>query len=451
MLVTKFVVFFLLMGLLCQAEAQGVLGGFGGGQSAYDGPSILGRGGSTTGMRGTQAVPIHVQASINGTYDSNILGYSVNSDGNLITGSSIGVTATLDASGRKLWRRSLLALDYSGNYSHFARQTFYNGTNHQLNMNWATQIGQKIQISSQVGAGTSNRFIGGQTVFQSSEIEFLAAPTQELFDARSYFIGVTSGITYSLNSRQSVRFSGNGSSIRRRARGLIDMQAYGASGDYVRRLNRATSMGLSYTFTHFDFTKVFGDTDVHTIGGHLSRKVGRDWMYTGSLTLSNQSTVGVRSVALDPVLASLLGRGTGLEVFESNNLLYGYAAGVSKRIRQSNVTFSAQRAITPGNGYFLTSMNQSVTGGFSHSLTRDLALSGNFGYSRLISLGFASGDFRGWSGGGSVTYKVTESIGVNTQLDWRTFDLQQTTFGRTGYRVSIGLTYFPQRGPAGLF
>ena len=453
LLVSRFAILFLLFTLVPCADAQSaaVIGGFGGGQSAYDGPDILGRGGPVSGRRGTEAVPIHVQASLNGTYDSNILGYSVDSSGNLRAISSVGVTADVSASGRKVWRRSFLGLDYSGNYSHFARQSLFNGTNHQLNLAWGTQIGQKLQINSQVGAATSNRFLGGQSAFQSSEFEFLSAPTQELFDARSYFAGASAGATYSLSSRQSFRVSGNGSSVRRRARGLVDMQSYGASGDYVPRLSRRTSMGFSYTFNHFDYSKVFGESDVHTLGGHFSRKVGRDWQFSGSLTGSDQSTVGVRSVALDPVLASLLGRGSGAEVFESNNLLYGYSASVVKRIRRSNASFSAQRAIIPGNGYFLTSINRTVSAGFSHSVSRDLAFNGNFGYSKLSSLGFTSGDFKGWTGGASATYKVSESIGVNTRYDWRTFDLQKTTFGRTGYRVSIGLTYFPAQGPAGLF
>ena len=99
----------------------------------------------------------------------------------------------------------------------------------------------------------------------------------------------------------------------------------------------------------------------------------------------------------------------------------------------------------------MTSINRTVGAGFSHSVSRDLAFNGNFDYSKLSSLGFTSGDFKGWTGGASATYKVSESIGVNLRYDWRTFDLQQTTFGRTGYRVSIGLTYFPAQGPAGLF
>lgn len=422
-------------------------GGFG----DYDGPSILGRGGISAGRHGTESVPIHVQASLNGTYDSSLLGYSVDNRGGFTPGGSFGADLGLGASGRKQWRRTYLGLDYGGNISHYFGNSFYNGTNHQLNLGIGTRLGQKFQLSSQVAAGTSNRFLGGPSVFQSSEFEFLTAPVGELFDARSYFLGNTTSLLYSLNRRNSVRFSGTASTVRRKGRSLVDMRSYGASLDWVYRLSRRTSVGFSYTFSHYDFEKVFGDTDVHIVGAHASRKIGRDWGVEGSLTLAKQSTVGVRSFALDPVLSAILGRNSGFEVFETNNLLAGGSIGVNRTIRRSTVGFNAQRGVTPGNGYFLTSINESIGGSASHNFSRDLSLTATVSYSKLVSLGFASGAYTGWNAGAGVTYKLTESIGVNARYDYRMFDLAQTTFGRTGNRISAGITYFPKQGPAGLW
>jgi len=78
-------------------------------------------------------------------------------------------------------------------------------------------------------------------------------------------------------------------------------------------------------------------------------------------------------------------------------------------------------------------------------------MTGSAGYSRMMSLGFASGAFSGWTAGFAVNRKITEELGLVGRYDWRTFDLAQTNFGRTGYRVSIGLSYHPKDGPAGLF
>ena len=417
----------------------------------YDGPSILGRAGATAGRHGTESVPIHVQASLNGTYDSSILGYSVDSGGGFSPFASTGLDANIGVSGRKLWRRSYLGVDYGGNVSHYFNNSFFNGTNHQMSLGWGAQIGQKIQLTSQVGAGTSNRFLGGPSVFQASEFEFLTAPIGELFDSRNYFIGNTTAVTYAINRRQSVRFSGTGSTTRRKARSLADMRSYGGGADWVYRLSRRTSIGFSYNFSHYDFEKIFGDTDVHTFGVHGSRKIGRDWNVSGSFTMSQQSTVGVRSFALDPVLAAILGRSSGSEVFETNNLLAGGSLGITRTIRRSSVAITAQRAVTPGNGFFLTSINEGVGATVNHNFSRDLSLNAILNYSKLTSLGFTSGAFTGWNAGVGFTYKLSESVGVNSRFDWRTFDLQQTTFGRTGNRITVGISYFPRQGPAGLW
>ncbi|HEU0121875.1 MAG TPA: hypothetical protein VFQ91_15200 [Bryobacteraceae bacterium] len=417
----------------------------------YDGPAILGRGGSKTGMRGKEPTPIHLQASINGSYDSSILGYSVDNSGSLHPVATLGVTASLNVNGRKVWRRSYLGIDYGGNYNHFAKNSFYNGTNHQLNLSAGTQFNAKWALTSDVGAGTSNRFLGGPTFFTNNEFEFLNVPTSELFDSRSYFLGTTTSAIYSFSRRQSLRFGGTGSTVRRKARGLVDMQSYGANSDWVYRINRNASMGVSYSFTHYDFTKVFGETDVHTIGWHYGRKFGRSVDFSVGLTGAKQSTVGVRTFALDPVLAAILGRSTGQEVFETNNLIYGYQASIGRRIRRSNITASAQRGIVPGNGFFLASINHTAGVSFNYTVTRDLALAAVSGYSRMTSLSFSSGAFSSWNAGAGATYKLTEDFGLNARYDWRTFDLQQTNFGRTGYRVSIGVTYYPQKGIASIF
>ncbi|MBI2686498.1 MAG: hypothetical protein HYX27_09305 [Acidobacteria bacterium] len=425
-------------------------GGFGSGMSSYDGPTILGRGGPGTGNQGSDHVPIHIQASLNANYDTSLLGYSLDSTGNFVTKSSYGFDANLNASGRKAWRRSFLGLDYGGNYSHYSSQSFFNGSNHQLNLAYGTQFGSKVQIISQLGAGTSNRFLGGPSVFQANEFEFITPPTSELFDSRSYFIGDTTSMIYSFSRRQSVRFSGSGAAVRRRARGLVDMETYGASGDWVYRASRRTSMGVSYSFNHYDFTKIFGDTDVHTIGFHISRKFGRSWEGTASLTGSRQSTVGVRSFALDPVLAAILGRTTGSEVFESNNLLYGYSAGIMYRFRRSSAFASVARAINPGNGYFLTSISQNASVGFNYNPTRRWTLNASAGYNRLLSLGFTSGAYSGWTGGGGTTFKLSDSFGVNFRYDWRTYQLFQTALHRDGHRISTGITWFPKNAIASL-
>lgn len=402
-------------------------------------------------MRGTEVLPIRFQASVNGTYDSSLLGFGVDENGNFRSSASAGINANLSVSGRHLWRRSFLGVDYSGDYSHYTRNSFYDGTNHQMALAMGTQLGSRWQLINQLVGGTSNRYVGNGAVFQSSELEFLQVPTGELFDSRMFFLGNTTSATYMLNRRESFRFSGTGMTVRRRARGLVDMQSYGASGDWVRRVNRRVSLGVSYAFSHYDYSKVFGESDIHTLGLHLSRTIGRDWTLSAGLSGARQQTVGVRTVALDPVLVAILGRASGAEVFESDNLIYGYSGRVNRKIRRSSLYFGAERGINPGNGYFLTSITHSVNGGANHTLNRSTSLLFNVGYAKMTSLGFASGRFAGYNVSGGVNQRLTDSIGMNVTYEWRKFDLAATTLRRAGYRLTIGLSYHPQRGLSNLF
>ena len=206
----------LLLPFALQAQTPADSGNSGG-LVTYDGPSILGRDGPGAGMHGTDRVPIHVQGSINGSYDTNLLGYSVNSAGQLVSEASPGVEASIGVSGRKLWRRSYLGVDYGGNYGHYTAHTYYNGSNHQLNLAFSTQLNRTWQFFTQVAGGTSNRFIGGPNVFQASQLEFTNVPIGELFDSRSYFLGTTTGATYTISNRQSIRVSGTDTAVRRKA------------------------------------------------------------------------------------------------------------------------------------------------------------------------------------------------------------------------------------------
>lgn len=419
-----------------------------GSSSFYDGPAILGRGGYGVGVKGRDRMPLRFQVSANGTYDSNILGYSLNPDGEFRDRDAFGYSIMAGANGQYQWKRSYVGVNYAGDYQHLSGSSFYNGSNHRLNVGYGNRVARQWELSSRLAAGTSNRFLnnyGGYGV-AASEFELQTVPMDELFDSRMYYIGNETSATYIKSSRNSVRFLGMVNSIRRKAPGLSDMQTYGAGSDWVYRLDRRSSVGVSYLFGHYDFTKQFGESDIHTLGVHYSKALGRFGEIRLSLMGLQQSTVGVREFALDPILAAILGRPTGREVFESNNLLYGFNGSIGKTLARSSFSVRAGRGIMPGNGFFMTSINEYVGGTASYTLHRKVNLGGDVSYSRMSSLGFASGSFRGWMTGGGISYHLFRNLGVNGRFSWRTNDLQQSNYARSGFRATVGITYSPGDG-----
>lgn len=448
LLVSKFAKFTLLLAAISPVFAQ--YGGWQGG-GGFGGPSILGRGGTGVGRAGTEPHPIRVGLSLNGSYDSSMLGYAVNSEGKLDPVGVYGASVGFSASGTKFWKKTYFAVDYLGDYSRNFPNTYYSGWNHQLNAVVGQQLNQKWEIVSQTGAGTSNRYIGGQALFQEQQLEFITAPTQELFNSRSYFVGNNTSVLYTLDQRRSIRGSGYVSSVKRVATSLVDMQSYGGAGDYVHRLNRNTSVGVSYTFGHYDYKQVFGESDVQMLGVHISHRIGRAWSVGGSVSGIHQHTIGVRTFLLDPIIAAILGRPSGTETFDNKDFLMGFSAGVNRSLRRSSFGVSAQRSVVPGNGYLVTSLNESIYASFNHNFTRTIFVNAYSGYNRMTSLGFTSNRFSGWNTGVSTSRSLTDTIGVTAGYEWRHYGLQQSNYNRGGYRVSVGLTYHPQGGPAGLF
>ena len=91
MLVTKFAAYLLPLVLIAPASAQSV-GGFGASGRTNEGPGILGRGGPTAGKHGTESHPFQVRGTVNASYDTSMLGYLVDGDGNLSPQPSTGAT-----------------------------------------------------------------------------------------------------------------------------------------------------------------------------------------------------------------------------------------------------------------------------------------------------------------------------------------------------------------------
>jgi len=408
---------YLVLGLALAATlaAQGFnVGGFGGfGSGLYDGPSLLGRGDRGVGITGSESIPIRMSAGVRGTYNSNILGFSVDENGNYKPVASAGAEGTISVSGQHRFSRAYIGLNYLGGYSHFNKATFNNGSNQGINVAASGRLSNRWVLSGQGMGGVSNRVLGNIGFTSISEAEFIAAPLSELFDSRAYFAGTSASATYFKDRRNSFRFAGNGSTVRRKARSLADMQSYGASGDWVYRLNQRTSLGVSYQFSHFDFFKIFGDTDMHMIGVHTGRNFGRDWQVNISLTGMQQSTVGVRRINLDPVLAQLLGRSSGTEVFESNNLLYGGQVQARRTVRRATISSGVGRAVIPGNGFFVSSINEQIDFSVSYASSRRSTITFLAAHSRMSSLGFASGKLKTSTAGGSYSHRLVDAISVD--------------------------------------
>jgi hypothetical protein len=415
------------------------------------GPAILSRGGGA-GAIGSEPTALTFTVGVNAVYDSNLVatptaGQPVNAQQG-----SYGVESRATLFGVHRFKRSSLGISYTGNYLRF-NSDLYSGTTQTLQLSYDQQLSKKLALRYFLSAGTSNLpygagVAGGQLVNANLiDPNLTAVPTQEIFNIRTNFIQGGAGFLYQVNHRLSFQLMATGSGVRRDLKELGGLNGYSGSADVSYRASKRSTFSVTYSFSHYEFPGAFGASDIMSFGGGYQRAVGRDWQlgFTGSVT--RVESLGLTRIALDPIVASLLGETSGVEAFYAKNYLPGLNANITRRMRKGTLTFSAARFISPGNGLFLTSQNNAYNAAYSYTGLRNWSLYASAGYSQLSSLTRTAGQYTGVTVGLGASHAIYRTLHFTANLAYRDQFISSSTFKHNGERVSAGLAWSPRPLP----
>jgi hypothetical protein len=160
---------------------------------------------------------------------------------------------------------------------------------------------------------------------------------------------------------------------------------------------------------------------------------------------------GLQTVQLNPVVAALLGTNQAVQAFYREDLYPSGNISLTRKFKTSDINFTLSQAVTPGNGVYLTSKNQTASLGYSYTGIRKVSLSLSGGYNRLNSLGPGIAPYQSANGGAGASYSLPWSLHVTARYDYRYQAVQALTFKNTGYMASLGLTYSPGHVPLSLW
>jgi hypothetical protein len=420
--------------------------------SSTDSSDFTNRRSVRVGLAGAESVPISVSIYVNGSYDTLLGAFRTDSSGNLAPSSgSYGVEGGFTVSGQKRLRRSVFGVSYIANYNHFVNVNNFNGTNQSINLAYSRRFNKRTDLVWNTAGSITNRVLGNPINLQMDNLEFLSTPVNELFDTRIYFIQSNLSVGYLVNNRWQLQFGGNGGVVRRQARALADTNLYGGTAGASYRLNRRSTLGFTYTYSHFDFGKQFGESDIHGVAASYTRGIGRGWSTSAHVTVFDVQTIGVRRVALDPVIAALLGTNQGSEAFQSRTKTPGFGANVSKRFRRTSYSVGVDRGVQPGNGLILTSLSTMYTASINYELKAKWTLNAGVNSSELAGIGDGTtmGNFKNNSAQLRVSRMLNREIGFIGGVEYRQFELAGSVLDRRGTRVTFGLTYVPNSLPFG--
>jgi len=384
-----------LAALVCWGAACGQwgVGGAGGGVP----------GGGDPGQMDPSRFAFRPWISANGTY-SQVLGTDQVPAGARRNFYGYGGAAGL--SGGKSWERTSVGLFYTANYQRYSGSSFAEGMSQVGGISVSHRMSDSVSVFATQMAGSS---LGGfgygapAGVFGGwglagtgllSDAGLFAAPLgdlagnglvdNELFNTRVNFYGTSGGLSYQPNLRWAFSGGGQAGYVRRKGRGLRDLNSAGAFGNASYRISRQTTVGAVYGFSTFSYPKLFGGNRAHFAGLTLSHELSPQTRLTLRFGGYRMDTTFLGSVAVDPEIAALLGVSTQIEV--QKRQFYGWqgTATLSRSWRAWGASVGYTHGLNPGNGVILASRRDSVYGSAGRTIGR-------------VSLGLYGGYYR-WSG-----------------------------------------------------
>lgn len=418
----------------------------------YGGPGVATPGGKQAGMRGSEPVSIRPYFGVSAITDNGLIGVGLNQKGEIADpGRLYGVEANVGAYGVKTWRKRQLGLDYQGNYRNYNTKTYFNGSDHLLNLNYGQQVGRRSSFSLNTVAGTTSRTTGGTFGIGFIDPTLLGTTFTDLFDNRAYFLNVGGSFTTTIRGRNQISATGSAFAVRRQSKALVGMNGQTASGTFSRQVNRRTSVGLAYMYFHVDYPRVFGEADAHTLMLQLSRQLGRRWtMALGTGAFLTDFT-GVRTVEVDPVVAELFGITQGREAFNTVNVNSAFNLSLSRAMRRGFFSVGYSRGANPGNGVLLVNRMESVMANYSYNSGFRWSFSGYGGYISQAGYGAYNGAYKMYNGGFVASRNLTKDVFFNAGIDFRRNQVQaNSNFRRFSTRLSAGIMYSPGAIPISL-
>jgi hypothetical protein len=160
---------------------------------------------------------------------------------------------------------------------------------------------------------------------------------------------------------------------------------------------------------------------------------------------------GLQTVALNPVIAALLGQTSTVQAFYREDIYPSGEISLVRKFKQASLNFSYSQLVTPGNGVYLTSKSENGSAGYSYSGIRKMNISISGGYQSLNSLGQGIKPYSTGTGGAGLTYTLPWSLHLVSRYDYRYQQIEDLTYKHTGYRAMIGLSFSPGRLPLSLW
>jgi hypothetical protein len=349
-------------------------------------------------------------------------------------------------SGLHTWKHTRLGLDYRLSASHYANASFYDSITQSLGLGVTHMLSRHTVFSLNTSAGLAPQF-NTPTILPSSvpfDPSTLYQPSSQFYTNRTFFASSSANLSLQRSTRLSFNLGLDGFLSRFRSNALYGTTGGGARGDVQYRLSRRSTIGAGYSYTHFGYTGIFSSTDVNALVGTYAVALTRTLEISAYGGVARYETKFVQTVAVDPAVAALIGISTAQRVAYTLNYTPTMSARLSRVVRHGVFFASVGRAVTPGNGLFLTSTNNFVSGGYNFTGLRrwSLALVGS--YSGSNSVGNVIGGYQNYTASLNASRLVVPHVYGTFSVNMNRADSGDfNNYNKWQYFVNLGFSFTP--------
>jgi hypothetical protein len=376
----------------------------------------------------------------------------VNPDGSPGAASTLaGAQVTWSLIGRHYFRHDEVGVSYTGNISQFSGAGGYNGTNQSITVDYSHQLSHHLSVNlSGTGSIFSQNYalenapVGSDTI---ANINLGSSPNIQIFDLGAKQFSSQADLTWQKTSRLSFNLGTSYFGIDRDSPALLGVTGQQARGDVNYRLTRKITIGTYYSFSHYLYPHGFGDSDTNTAGLIYSYAFSRTMQIRLRGGLSRVESLGLQSVEINPIIAALLGQSSGTvdswQMLRTSDI----SAQLIKDFRAgTTLSFAYARGVSPGNGVFQTSQQESISSTMTARIMRTYLLSADLGRDTLTSVAQALGKYRSEFGRVSLSRPYRRGLSLNFGVEYRYFDVSNFGSVRNQLRITSGVTWQPGAG-----
>lgn len=417
----------------------------------YSGPAVLSRSYSTSRPLILQNQAWTELFGVDGVYDTGVVKVT-NPDGSPGNSALSGVELKWSLAGTHYFRRDVLAVNYTGNYTQDSGPGGFSGANNSGTVDYTHVISRHVSLNlAESGEILAQNYILANPYLGSSSsvagINISSSPNVQITDSGLKQLASQADIKWQKTARLSFDFGGAWFGISRDDPALLGMTGQQARVDVAYRLTRKTTVGAYYTFNNYTYQHGVGNSNFNTVGLIYSRAFSRSMQLRLRGGVSNVHTFGQETIQIAPSIAALLGQSTGIIDSQATTLTSDISAQLVKDFRHgATASLAFAHAVSPGNGIFQTSEQESFGAGFTMPFNRRYALRMGFGRDMLVAIGQNLGNYESDYGRIAITRTFNRGVAWDFSAEFRHFDLDDPGAVRNQLRLVSGFTWGPGEG-----